>query len=127
MQLGMVGLGRMGGSMAIRLTKAGQDCVVYDSHHEAVDALVKQGTKGATDLPGFDVTRNLARHGISAELKTLPRGDDVGALILSYAADENADLLVMGGYGHSRLREFVLGGATRTILASMTLPVFMAH
>ena len=85
------------------------------------------GKRATSDLPGFDIARNLARHGINAELKTLPKGDDVGALILSYAADENADLLVMGGYGHSRLREFVLGGATRTILASMTLPVFMAH
>ncbi len=53
MQLGMIGLGRMGGSMAIRLTKAGHDCVVYDNHQEAVDALVEQGTEGATDLPGF--------------------------------------------------------------------------
>ena len=53
MQLGMIGLGRMGGGMAIRLTKAGHDCVVYDNHQEAVDALVEQGTKGATDLPGF--------------------------------------------------------------------------
>ena len=47
--------------------------------------------------------------------------------ILSYAADSSADFLVMGGYGHSRLREFVLGGATRGILGSMTVPVLMAH
>ncbi len=46
MQLGMIGLGRMGGNMVIRLTKAGHDCLVYDSHHEAVDALVKQGCQG---------------------------------------------------------------------------------
>jgi 6-phosphogluconate dehydrogenase len=53
MQLGMIGLGRMGGNMVIRLTKAGHDCLVYDSHHEAVDALVKQGAKGTTSLPDF--------------------------------------------------------------------------
>ncbi|MDQ2804551.1 MAG: NADP-dependent phosphogluconate dehydrogenase, partial [Pseudomonadota bacterium] len=53
MQLGMIGLGRMGGNMAVRLTKAGHDCVVYDSHQEAVDALVHKGTKGATNLHGF--------------------------------------------------------------------------
>jgi nucleotide-binding universal stress UspA family protein len=48
-------------------------------------------------------------------------------MILSHAADTGADLLVMGGYGHSRLREFVLGGATRGILESMTVPVLMSH
>jgi nucleotide-binding universal stress UspA family protein len=46
---------------------------------------------------------------------------------LSYAADCGADFIVMGGYGHSRLREFVLGGATRGMLQSMTVPVLMAH
>ena len=53
MQLGMIGLGRMGGSMVIRLTKAGHECLVYDSHHEAVDALVAKGAKGTTSLPDF--------------------------------------------------------------------------
>jgi nucleotide-binding universal stress UspA family protein len=48
-------------------------------------------------------------------------------LLLSEAADRGADLLVMGCYGHGRAREWVLGGATRTILQSMTLPVLMAH
>ena len=52
---------------------------------------------------------------------------DVSNVILSYAADCAADFIVMGGYGHSRLREFVLGGATRGILESMTVPVLMAH
>jgi 6-phosphogluconate dehydrogenase len=53
MQLGMIGLGRMGGNMVIRLAKAGHECLVYDSHHEAVDALVAQGAKGTTSLPDF--------------------------------------------------------------------------
>ena len=53
MQLGMMGLGRMGGNRAIRLAKAGHGRAVYDSHQEAVDALVREGMKGATDLPGF--------------------------------------------------------------------------
>ena len=50
-----------------------------------------------------------------------------GELILSMAADLGADLVVMGCYGHSRAREWALGGATRTLLASMTVPVLMAH
>ena len=53
MQLGMIGLGRMGGNMVIRLTKAGHDCVVHDTHQEAVDALVAKGAKGTTDLAAF--------------------------------------------------------------------------
>jgi 6-phosphogluconate dehydrogenase len=53
MQLGMIGLGRMGGNMVIRLVKAGHECLVYDSHHEAVDNLVAQGAKGTTSLPDF--------------------------------------------------------------------------
>jgi nucleotide-binding universal stress UspA family protein len=51
----------------------------------------------------------------------------VGNVILSHAADAGADMIVMGGYGHSRLREFVLGGATREILQSMTAPTLMSH
>jgi nucleotide-binding universal stress UspA family protein len=114
-----------GGAAAARALSCAMPLLKRAGRVEVVTMV--NGHRATSDLPGFDVTRNLARHGIQAELKTLPRGEDVGALILSYAADENADLLVMGGYGHSRLREFVLGGATRTILSSMTLPVLMAH
>lgn len=70
----------------------------------------------------------LARHGVQVHQHDY--GDepgDIGAYILSAAADLNADLVVMGGYGHSRAREWVLGGATRTLLASMTVPVLMVH
>ena len=52
---------------------------------------------------------------------------DVGSQILSRAADSDADLIVMGAYGHSRARELVLGGATRSLLEAMTVPVLMAH
>ena len=79
------------------------------------------------ELPGFNITRHLTRHGIAATLKKLPAAQDIGATLLSYAADSGADYMVMGAYGHSRLREFVLGGTTRTILGSMTIPVLMAH
>jgi nucleotide-binding universal stress UspA family protein len=52
---------------------------------------------------------------------------DVANIILSYAADASADFIVMGGYGHSRLREFILGGVTRGILSSMTVPALLSH
>ena len=68
MQLGMIGLGRMGGSMVIRLPKAGHECLVYDSHHEAVDALVAKGAKGTTILPDFVKQLSVPAPVISAAL-----------------------------------------------------------
>jgi len=80
------------------------------------------------ELPGADLGEHLARHGFKVEVKRLVAADvDVTNTILSYAADCAADFIVLGGYGHSRLREFVLGGATRGILQSMTVPVLMSH
>jgi nucleotide-binding universal stress UspA family protein len=87
----------------------------------AVDAAA--GTH--TDLlPGY-----LQRHGVQAQYHTMAvdAGSQAGELMLSMAADFNADLMVMGCYGHSRGRELVLGGASRTVLQSMTLPVLMSH
>jgi len=81
----------------------------------------------AEELPGFNITRHLARHGLQAQLRQLPPTSEVGAALLSHAAEAAPDFLVMGGYGHSRLRELVLGGATRQVLSSMTLPVLMTH
>jgi nucleotide-binding universal stress UspA family protein len=79
-------------------------------------------------ITGADLGRHLARHDLKVEVKRIVASDtDVANTILSYAADSSADLIVMGGYGHSRLREFILGGATRAILQSMTVPVLMSH
>jgi len=80
------------------------------------------------EVPGADLAHHLARHKLKVEIKNLMGNDiDVANTILSYVADSSADLIVMGGYGHSRLREFVLGGVTRKILSSMTVPTLMAH
>lgn len=80
--------------------------------------------------PGADVALLLARHGIRVGVEVAPQakaGIDVGNALLSQAADFNADLMVMGCYGHSRLREVLLGGVTQTVLESMTIPVLMSH
>lgn len=77
--------------------------------------------------PGADMALYLARHGIKVEVASQVAAIDIGSALLSFAADTDADLMVMGCYGHSRLREIMLGGASRTILQSMTLPVLMAH
>jgi nucleotide-binding universal stress UspA family protein len=80
------------------------------------------------ELAGADIAQHLARHGLAVEARQIVSQDARPVdVILSHAADSSADLLVMGGFGHSRLREFVLGGVTRSILESMTVPVLMAH
>jgi nucleotide-binding universal stress UspA family protein len=72
--------------------------------------------------------QHLARHGLKVDVNRITEGDiDVADALLSHAADAGVDLMVMGGYGHSRLREFVLGGVTRSVLRSMTVPVLMSH
>ena len=74
------------------------------------------------------LARYLARAGVSARLTSLRMDDsEIQAGILSLAADESLNLLVMGGYGHSRLKETVLGGVTRDMLHSMTVPTLMSH
>ena len=79
-------------------------------------------------LLGADICLHLARHGIDAEAHHVQASEiDVANLLLSQVADMDADLLVMGGYGHSRLREIMLGGATRDVLTQMTVPVLMSH
>lgn len=79
------------------------------------------------EQPGADIALYLARHGVKATAARQDARIDAGAQLLSYASDFGADLIVMGAYGHSRVRELVLGGATRTVLESMTVPVLMAH
>lgn len=79
-------------------------------------------------LAGAELATALARHGIKVTAEAMPTsGLGAGESLLSHASDLGADLLVMGAYGHSRTREYVFGGATRTILGSMTIPVLMSH
>jgi nucleotide-binding universal stress UspA family protein len=92
-----------------------------------VELVMITGEEGKRDeVPGADMGRHLARHGINVEVKRIVAEGNVQETLLSYAADMSADMIVMGGYGHSRLREFILGGVTRSMLASMTVPCFMS-
>ncbi|MBN9013616.1 MAG: universal stress protein, partial [Rhizobiales bacterium] len=71
---------------------------------------------------------HLARRGLNADVHYLfSHTSNICDMILSFGADVGADMLVMGGYGHSRLRERVLGGVTRGILETMTVPVLISH
>jgi nucleotide-binding universal stress UspA family protein len=106
---------------ALPLLQRAQNVIVLsvDSRASAV---------GHGESPGADISLFLARHGVKVEVaQTVSDDVDVGNVILSQAADESADLIVMGAYGHMRIREIVLGGATRTVLNSMTAPVLMSH
>ncbi len=79
-------------------------------------------------LPGAEIASHLARHGVKTDVRhTVATDIDVGDAILNAVSDHGADLLVMGAYGHSRLREFVFGGATRHILRHMTVPTLLSH
>lgn len=78
--------------------------------------------------PGADIALHLARHDVKVTVSRYDSPDvDIGNQLLSRAFDLSADLIVMGAWGHSRLREFALGGVTRTLLESMTVPVLMSH
>lgn len=80
------------------------------------------------DIPGADIGLVLARHGVKVSVAQQQSEEvDIGNQLLSRAADIEADLIVMGAYGHSRVRELVLGGVTRTLLDTMTVPVLMSH
>ena len=90
--------------------------------------MIDPKTGADREEPGADVAEWLARHGVKVTVQRDTAADsDIGGVILSRAADHDVDLIVMGIYGHSRMRERVLGGASRTLLASMTAPLLVAH
>ena len=84
-----------------------------------------------TDLhgeqPGADVAAYLARHGIKVQVTARDTPSNAGDALLAHAADRESDMIVMGAFGHSRFRELVFGGATRSALSESTLPLWMAH
>jgi nucleotide-binding universal stress UspA family protein len=95
------------------------DVIAFDS---------KRGSTGVIESGIGDIGNYLARHGVNVNVAREPSGKvEIGALALSRAADHGSDLIVMGGYGHTRLREWVLGGVSRSILEHMTVPVLMSH
>lgn len=79
------------------------------------------------EQPGADMAAFLARHGIKVELTARDATSDAGNALLAHAENRGSDLIVMGAFGHSRFRELVFGGATRSALSASTLPLWMAH
>ncbi len=112
---------------ALRAVRAALPILVQaDTVHVVVVNPAQHGPNRSD--PGGLLSQYLARHGVTVEIdvlsKTLPRISDI---IQRHVVDVNADLVVMGAYGHSRFREAILGGATRNMLEHASVPVFMAH
>ena len=96
---------------------------------ELLIVLNEKTSRDEHEIRGIEIAKHLARHDVKQlQIQTTSAADiDVTGAILSYVADRSAKLIVMGGYGHSRLREIILGGVTRDILKSMTVPILMSH
>jgi nucleotide-binding universal stress UspA family protein len=93
-----------------------------------VEVITVENKERPRELNGIAIAEHLARRGINLELRPLVAPyTNVADVILNEVAETGVDLIVMGAYSHSRLRETVLGGVTRSILKSMTAPVLMAH
>jgi nucleotide-binding universal stress UspA family protein len=109
--------------------RAVQDALPILDRAESVNVVcVDQASPGANLPPGAELARYLGCHGIETSVDDIHDSTlTVGDTILGHLEDLGADLLVMGAYGHSRLREFVLGGVTKRILAHTTVPVLMSH
>jgi nucleotide-binding universal stress UspA family protein len=111
--------------------RAVSDALPFLQKAESVEVAVFDPERGALrhgEQPGADVGLYLARHGVKVQVaRQSGAGFDVGSQILSRAADTGADLVVMGAYGHARVRELMLGGVTRTMMEAMTVPVLMSH
>ncbi len=107
---------------ALMLIQPGAAVAVMMVEHDADDAPPQ-------DVPCMGIAEHLARHGLKVSAARTLAGDDVAEsdALLNYASDTGADLLVVGGYGHSPMHERLLGGVSRELLAHMTLPVLMSH
>lgn len=101
---------------------------LQQAKHVDVAIVYREADGGApAQDAGAGIAEFLGRHGVQAHLQLRPDGGDAAETLLSLAADTGADLLVLGCYGHSRFRELLLGGVSRTVLRRLTLPALMAH
>ena len=110
-------------------TRAVNDALPLIQNAENVVVMVaNKGKRDESRDPGSDIARYLARHDVKVDVQQLSAKEiSIADALLDRMADIGADLLVMGGYGHSRTRELVLGGVTLKILQQMTAPVLMSH
>ena len=109
-------------------TRAVHDAIPIMSQADHVDVIAINPNGGHGEIPCADISLHLTRHGIKCEAQSITVNDiGVADMLLSRAADQSADMIVMGAYGHARWREWVFGGVTAHMLDHMTVPVLMAH
>jgi len=112
----------------IQAARALADSLPLLTRARNVEIVCVGGSEGADKrLAGYNITRHLSRHGIIATLRELPAADDIASALLSYAEESAADYIVMGAYGHWRLRELIFGGTTQSMLNAIKIPLFMSH
>ncbi len=110
--------------------RAATDAMPFLKAARIVHVMIVNGTAsidGHGEEPGADIAVFLARHGVKVEVVREHSDMNVANVLLSSACDFGTDLIVMGGYGHTRFREMLLGGVTRSIFEQMTVPVLMTH
>ncbi|MGB8422084.1 universal stress protein [Paraburkholderia sp.] len=113
-------------------TRAVHDALPFMQRAKNTTVVTVNGRKdepGDSRAAGADIAAVIARHGVKVEVINIDEvgGASIGDALLCHASDLGADLIMMGAYGHARWQERVMGGATREILKSMTLPVLMSH
>jgi nucleotide-binding universal stress UspA family protein len=117
-----------GSRAAARASNDALPLLVKATKVELLIVLNEKTTGDQREIRGVEMAKHLARHDVNVQIETVPAGDiDVTNAILSYVAENSGSLIVMGGYGHAKPREVILGGVTRHMLQSMTVPVFMSH
>ncbi|WP_181699456.1 universal stress protein [Chthonobacter albigriseus] len=95
---------------------------------KSIEITIVASSKAWAGEPGADVATYLSRHGLAVTINTVNRdAGDISGTLNARVRETDADLLVMGAYGHSRLREFIVGGATRGMLETMVVPTLLAH
>lgn len=126
-ELGRVMVAWDGGRAATRAVAEAMPLLLRAKQVEIL--IVETGKPDEDEIPGADLARHLARHKLNVQLRRVlaPSRREIDTMILNAITDIDIDLVVMGGYGHSRLRDFVFGGATSGIIESMTAPVLMAN
>lgn len=120
-----IGIAWDGSRLAARALR---DAAPFLARAQTITIISVNETNASPDVSAAALTTYLAKHGLTARTERVSADHaDIQPMILSIAADTGLDLIVMGGYGHSRLQERILGGVTRGMLRSMTVPTLMSH
>ena len=120
-----IGIAWDGSRLAARALR---DAAPFLARAQAITIISINEAQAPADASAAALTAHLARHGLTARIERMTADHaDIQPTILSIAADSGLDLIVMGGYGHSRFQERILGGVTRGMLQSMTAPTLMSH